>query len=504
MTTTMPDDEVSSADDVSLDPYRPAFHFTPAENWMNDPNGLVWVDGRYHLFFQYNPEGADWGNMSWGHATSPDLLTWTEHPVALPYHDGEQVFSGSVVVDHPNTSGFGDGKIPPLVAVYTSVYPDGRQAQSLAFSVDSGGTWHPFAGNPVLDRGSHAFRDPKVFRAVGSDGDERWVMVAVEAEQREVLVFSSGDLREWRYESTTGPFGPEGVVWECPDLFPLDIDGDPLRRRWVLLISINPVGEDADPDGSSMTYLVGDFDGHRFTPDESHGWRRLDHGRDFYAGVTFDNAPGGRRIMLGWMNNWRYAADTPTAPWRGAMSLPRELGLWTIDGRVRLVQTLPHELATLDSARGETLLDGAHLDGTRPVPIGRHAVLDLEWAPRGARRIGVDLLVGDGTATRLSYDLASGRLSLDRSNSGRVDVHPDFASSSRAYVPLRGGRLRLRVAVDGCLVEVFADDGAVTVSDQVFADADAVGGAVFADGPATVWVRRRTVLPRSGSEAQSR
>ncbi len=491
---TMTDHEASIADGVSLDPYRPAFHFTPAENWMNDPNGLVWIDDRYHLFFQYNPEGADWGNMSWGHATSPDLLTWTEHPVALPYRDGEQVFSGSVVVDHANTSGFGDGVIPPLMAMYTSVYPDGRQAQSLAVSVDSGTTWPPFAGNPVLDRGSHAFRDPKVIRAADRDGRERWVVVAVEAERREVLVFSSDDLREWRHESTVGPFGPGGVVWECPDLFPLDVDDDPLRRRWVLLLSVNPVGADADPDGSSMAYLVGDFDGHRFTPDESPGWQRLDHGRDFYAGVTFDNAPDGRRIMLGWMNNWRYAADIPTAPWRGAMSLPRELALRTIDGRVRLVQSLPRELAAIDPAAGGTLLDGVHLDGVRRLPIGCNVLLDVEWEPRGARRIGMDLLVGDGTATRLSYDVESGRLSLDRSNSGHVDVHPDFPSSSRALVPLREGRLRVQLAVDGCLVEVFADDGAVTVSDQAFADADAVGGAVFADGPSTVWVRRRTAL----------
>lgn len=490
---------------VSCEPYRPMWHFTPERNWMNDPNGLVHVDGRYHLFFQYNPEGPDWGNMSWGHATSPDLVTWAEHPVALSYREGEQIFSGSVVVDHEDTSGSGDGTTAPLVAVYTSVYPDGRQAQSLAVSVDSGETWHPYAGNPVLDRGSHAFRDPKVFRAADRDGRVRWVMVAVEAELRQVLVYSSVDLREWSHESTIGPFGPGGVVWECPDLFPLDVDGDPTRRRWVLLLSINPVGEDADPDGSSMAYLVGAFDGHRFTPDDpegpggAQGWERLDHGRDFYAGVTFDNAPDGRRIMLGWMSNWRYAADIPTAPWRGAMSLPRELALRSVDGQVRLVQSLPRELSALDATGGETLLDGAPLDGRRPLRFGRHVMLDLEWEPRGAARIGVDLLVGDGTATRLSYDLASGQLSLDRSNSGHIDVAPDFPSSSRAQVPMRDGRLRLRVVVDGCLVEVFADDGVVTVSDQVFADPDAVDGAVFADGPATVWVRRLTVAATDGN-----
>jgi len=284
-------------------------------------------------------------------------------------------------------------------------------------------------------------------------------------------------------------------VWECPDLFPLHVDDDPLRRRWVLLLSVNPVGGDADPDGSSMGYLVGDFDGHRFTPDDSTGWERLDAGRDFYAGVTFDNAPDGRRILLGWMGNWRYAADVPTSPWRGAMSLPRELALRTIDGRVRLVQSLPRELAAIDPAGGETLLDGVQLDGVRRLPIGRNVMLDLEWEPRGAGWFGVDLLVGEGTATRLAYDVARGRLSLDRSNSGHVDVHPDFPSSSGALVPMREGRLRLRLAVDGSLVEVFAHEGAVTMSSQVFADEGAEGGEVFADGPATVWVRRLTPAP---------
>jgi fructan beta-fructosidase len=486
---------------VTNESYRPRFHVTPARNWMNDPNGLVFVGGLAHVFFQYNPEGAEWGNMSWGHAASPDLVTWTEHPVALPYGAGEQVFSGSVVVDHGNTSGFGDRAgagaeaAPPLVAVYTSVDGDGRQTQALATSVDSGRTWHQYTGNPVLDRGSREFRDPKVFRAADRHGRERWVMVAVEAVDRQVLVYSSDDLRSWTHESTFGPIGPDGVVWECPDLFPLDVDGDPEGRRWVLLLSFNPVGDGVDADdaadGSSMVAVIGDFDGHRFTPDDGDRWDRLDHGRDFYAGVTFDNEPDGRRIMLGWMGNWRYQAVIPTHPWRGAMSLPRELELRTIDGVVRLVQSPVVEVEPLDSAELVDLPTPTPIEGRRRMATGRHFALDLEWQVHDATEVGIDLLVGDGDAVRLAYDVGRRELRLDRTRSGVVDFHADFPSISRVGVPLRDGRLRLQVSVDGCLVEVFADTGAVTISCQVFPDPDATDSVVFADGAATVSIRRR-------------
>lgn len=478
---------------MTREPYRPAFHFTPARNWMNDPNGLVHVDGLYHLFFQHNPEGPDWGNMSWGHATSPDLVTWTEHDVALPYGEGEQVFSGSVVVDRGNTSGFGDdtaaGISPPLVAVYTSAFADGRQAQSLATSIDSGRTWHPYAGNPVLDRGSRQFRDPKVFRAADRAGRERWVMVAVEAEDRQVLVHSSDDLRSWTLESRFGPVGPAGVVWECPDLFPLDVDGDPEQRRWVLLLSVNPIGDDADPDGSSMAYLVGDFDGHEFIPDDAERWDRLDHGRDFYAGVTFDNAPGGRRILLGWMGNWRYQSGVPTAPWRGAMSLARELSLRSDDGVARIVQSPVTGIAWSDASAQRDVRPLGPLDDRETIATGRHFAIDVEWRVGEASRVGIDLLGIHDAATRLSYDVGRRELSLDRTNSGVIGFDADFPSASRVRVPLRDGRLRIQVVVDGCLVEVFADDGAATISSQVFPDPAASENTVFADGAATVSVR---------------
>ena len=240
-----------------------------------------------------------------------------------------------------------------------------------------------------------------------------------------------------------------------------------------------------------MVAVIGDFDGHRFTPDDGDRWDRLDHGRDFYAGVTFDNEPDGRRIMLGWMGNWRYQAAIPTQPWRGAMSLPRELELRTIDGVVRLVQSPVVEVEPLDSAEPGDLPTPTPIEGRQRIATGRHFALDLEWQVHDAAEVGIDLLVGDGAAVRLAYDVGRRELRLDRTRSGVVDFHADFPSISRVGVPLRDGRLRLQVSVDGCLVEVFADNGAVTISCQVFPDPDATDSVVFADGAATVSIRRR-------------
>jgi sucrose-6-phosphate hydrolase SacC (GH32 family) len=333
---------------VNTENLRPRYHLSPRRHWMNDPNGLVHHDGRWHAFFQHNPEGNDWGNMSWGHASSPDLVHWTEHPVALRHRDGEVVFSGSVVVD-------GDS----LAALHTSVYADGRQAQSLARSTDGGLTWTAYAGNPVLDRGSREFRDPKVFRHAG-----RWVMVAVEATERQVLLHESDDLVTWRLLSTFEDPRDEGP-WECPDLVELPVEGQPGRSAWVLVVSVQ-TGSAAG--GSGTRYLVGDFDGTTFTPHDRRT-RWLDHGRDNYAGVTFDQAPDGRRVLLAWMSSWDYAGAVPTSPWRGGMTLPRELTLQEHDGELALV---PRPVPELDAlADGPPVVvdvpgDGPH--GRRELP----------------------------------------------------------------------------------------------------------------------------------------
>ncbi len=462
---------------MSTEHYRPGYHFTPARNWMNDPNGLVHVDGTYHLFFQHNPHGNHWADMSWGHATSPDLVDWTEQPVALPHGPAEDVYSGCVVADARNTSGFGtpDGP-PPLVAVYTSVLLDGRQAQSLASSTDGGASWTKADGNPVLDRGSTAFRDPKVFWYEADDDTGHWVMVVVEARRRQVLIYRSDDLRSWDLLSVVGPPRTDEEHWECPDLFALPVDNDPSRIRWVLVVSVNPGGV---AGGSGTRYFIGDFDGTSFVVDagddvDPESCRWVDRGRDLYAAVTFSNAPEGRRILLGWMSNWDYAHEVPTHPWRGAMTLPRELGLRTVGDQVLLVQRPVRELAGLVEHDGSFVcgtfdLPGEHtFDGSVRYRLGL-AVTDLE------ETLELDVLRGAEQRTRITYVPETRRLSVDRTASGETDFHPAFASVVSCVLPDRTGRLDLDVWVDRTSVEVFAQDGAASITTLVFGAADATG-----------------------------
>lgn len=416
---------------------------------MNDPNGLVYLDGTWHAFFQYNPEGIDWGNMSWGHSSSADLEHWRAHPVALRYSDDEQIYSGSVVAEDDGT----------LTAIYTSAYARGVQAQSRAVSDDGGDTWTPDASNPVLDRGSSDFRDPKIVRMPTTSGS-RWVMVAVEAVERRVLFYASDDLRIWRETGSFGPVGPDGVVWECPDLVRLPLDNDPARAQWVLLLSTNPVGADPDPAGSAMHYVVGSFDGGTFTAQNAE-LERLDHGRDFYAGVTFDSAPGDQAIMLAWMSNWRYAHVVPATTWRGAMSLPRRLSLRTIDGQPRLVQ---HPASPVVRQLADT---AALSDPAKPITIAPHALIELRWTPGTEGKVRLHL-AGDGDAAAdIVFDPAAKTLSVTRAGEAAQALHPDFASTSTA--PLRGESRtgRLLVSLDGPLLEVFINDGETTVSNLV-------------------------------------
>lgn len=426
---------------------RPQAHFAPAENWMNDPNGLIHHDGLYHLYFQHNPESADWGNMSWGHATSRDLRTWQEHAVALRFDDDEQVFSGSIVFDATNSSGLGVDGRPPLVALYTSATDHG-QAQALAHSADGGYTWTKHG--VVLDRGTAHFRDPKVFRRQGE-----WILIAVEALDRQVHLFRSDDLLEWQPLSVFGPFGaPEGM-WECPDLFPV---GD----RWVLALSVNP----GHPGGGSgMQYIVGDFDGETFAASR---WDWLDHGHDYYAGVTFSGLD--RPVMIAWLDNWSYAREVPTHPWRGSMALPRRLSLRG-DVLVQLpaveldrpaifsCETTPIPLAGLElphEAQGSALRIEATIR-----PGGAAVELQVR---AGAER-------GDAIAVR--YD--DGLLTVDRSGASNTSFSATYGLVSRAPVELRDGVLDLDIWVDTTSIEVFADGGAVTISEQIITADERVG-----------------------------
>jgi fructan beta-fructosidase len=320
---------------------------------MNDPNGLIHHGGRWHAFFQHNPSGDTWGEIGWGHASSPDLVHWTEHPVAIPATEAELAFSGSTLAD-------GD----ELVAVYTAVdRATGIQAQALARSRDGGLTFERYAGNPVLDRGSRDFRDPKVFRH--GDG---WVLVAVEARDPKVVLYRSSDLVDWTHLSDLPARGPVATEWECPDLFPLRDEGG--REHWVLTLSLTS-GEAPQPGGRACYWFLGAFDGTTFAPyDGAEGW--LDHGPDCYAAVSFADAPGGRRVLLGWMSNWSYAAEVPTSPYRGTMTAPRELAL----RGGRLVQRPAAEVAAY--ARRVRLADGATLElaGARLYRSGDRLVLE--------------------------------------------------------------------------------------------------------------------------------
>lgn len=416
---------------MSMQP--PRYHFAPARTWASDPNGLIWHRGVWHLFFQCNPEGIHWGNMSWGHATSADLITWHEQPIALRADEREEFFSGSCVFDAQNTSGLGTAESPALVAIYTANLTTGIQAQSLAYSLDAGQTWRRYSRNPVLDRGSANFRDPKVFRHHDS-----WVMVAVEAEQQTVVLYRSADLISWTYLSSFGPAHAAAGAWECPDLFPLPVAGTD-EIRWVLLVNLNP---GAVAGGSGCQYFVGEFDGTRFVPERNAGvalrgstegpelrvFDRFDHGRDCYAAVSFADAPDGRRIVLGWMNNWDYAAAVPLTGGRGMMTIPRELWLVRRDGR--------------------------HLLAQRPVQ---------ELPPGALRHIrladGEELTLG---AAALGY--AGGALRLTRD---RVDFDAGFAGTTSAPVAGSPAEVELAVLVDTCSIEVFSTDGLLAMTNLV-------------------------------------
>ena len=485
----------ASAPSASTAAFRPEWHYTSERNWLNDPNGLVYLNGTYHLFYQHNPLGTDWGNMSWGHATSPDLLRWEEQPVAIPCDGQEAIFSGSAVFDEHNTSGLGTPGRPPLIAIYTSAYSDasplaGRQAQSLAYSLDEGRTWTKYSGNPVLDRASADFRDPKVFWYDGGAGSY-WVMVAVEAVERQVVLYRSADLRTWEYLSTFGPANATGGVWECPDLFELPVDGNRGDKQWVLIVNINPGGI---AGGSAGQYFLGAFDGVEFRSGSSvteglqkdgsrmreYGW--LDWGRDYYAAVSFSGLADGRRIMIGWMNNWDYAGSTPTGGWRSAMSLPREISLTRLNGQLVLRQEAIDPFAGSES-RSFRLGPQALAPGVLELPAAATvARIDVAFEPGAADSVGLLLRMGGAERTVLTYDVAEGVLRLDRRESGQAGFHEAFPSVEAVAVPLEDGRLSLRVYLDHCSVEVFAQEGCATITDLVFPGEASTALAVFAEG----------------------
>jgi fructan beta-fructosidase len=474
-----------------LERYRPQYHFTPAIDWMNDPNGLVYFKGEYHLFYQYNPFGDTWGHMSWGHAVSRDLMHWTHLPVAIPEESGVMAYSGSAVVDWKNTSGFGRGGEPPLVAVYTGDRKT-NESQYIAYSTDRGRTFTRYAGNPVLDVGRADFRDPKVF---WYEPQQRWVMVLALPPEHKVSFYSSRDLKQWTHLSDFGPTGATGGVWECPDLFELPVNGDRTNSRWVLIVNLNPGGP---VGGSGTQYFVGRFDGTRFTLDSSAANRShvaadsirwADFGKDFYAAVSWSDLPraDGRRVWIGWMSNWQYAKLIPTAPWRSAQSLPRTLALTTTSDGIRLVQ---QPVAEVQSLRGAPRRVAA-----RTIPVGVSALDSLGIAGASmeivaelevgtASELGLEVRTGPNEETVIGVEPSARRFFIDRRRSGDVSFDPAFSGRHYAPLPIENGRVRLRIFVDWSSVEVFAGDGRSVITDQIFPAPESRGVALYATGGA--------------------
>lgn len=666
--------------------YRPQLQFTPAEHWMNDPNGLVYDQGEYHMFYQYNPNGNTWGDMSWGHAISKDQLHWKELPIALTVKKNQQdqvtemFFSGSTVVDTLNTSGFGTKEHPPMVAMYTSTYPQaitlynskkilaGTQAQSIAYSTDHGRTWVQYANNPVIEKPPvypvnyeneyKNFRDPKMF---WSDTYHKWIMVAVLAEQHKALFYESHDLVNWNFMSEFGPMNADNGLWECPDLFKLPVDGHSNNTKWVLIININPGGP---AGGSGSQYFIGNFDGTRFTADktsqydntppngylienfegnyESIGWNAtgdfpekylaygnhigqqgvknyqgnkivntytavsdghstngsdiptgtitspsfiiqknyinfmiggghhphqpapsistetsmnllvdhkvvrsatgmnsetmswrywdvaalqgktaqiqivdhntgswghilVDHivqseapkttanwsdfGSDFYAASSWNNTPDHKRLWVGWMNNWNYANDVPTTPWRGAQTFIRELKLQSVHHKIQLTQT---PIKAFDQLHQKILF---HHQGPMTITpsdtsLSDHQVeaqlfeIEATLDPVGADTLGFKIRSnGHGQVTLVGYDALAGTVFIDRTKSGDDQFSPSFATRHYAPVALgENGKLNLRIIVDTSSVTVFADQGEVVLTDLIFPDASSVGMNMFSEG----------------------
>ncbi len=463
------------------EPYRPQFHVSPLENWVNDPNGLVYYDGEYHLFFQHNPNDTVWGPMHWGHAVSRDLVNWTHLLIALTPDEIGTIFSGSAVIDWHNTAGFGK---EAMVAIFTHDTGNNRQMQSIAYSTDNGRTWTKFEGNPVLEPPNNIrnFRDPKVIWYQPENGDGYWVMAVTGGNI--VLFYTSPDLKHWESSGGFGlTHGATCGVWETPDLFKLEVDGGP-ETRWVLAVAI---GGCAPAGGSGMQYFVGDFDGRTFINDndkEQILW--ADFGADFYAPQSWSDAPDGRKTWIAWMNNWTYAQDIPTSTWRGAFTIPRDLALKTTPEGIRLAQTPVPELEML---RGEHWSwEGVGITAVSPQLAnisGSLFEINVEFpvSPNmKAVRFGFRLRTGDDEQTTIGYATKEQKLFIDRTQSGLNDFSDAFSGVHVASLPSIDGVVRLHIFVDRSSVEMFANDGLVTITDQIFPTGDGLQIELFSDG----------------------
>lgn len=417
--------------------FRPLYHHTPVYGWMNDPNGMFYKDGVWHLYFQHNPYGSQWENMTWGHSTSTDLVNWKfEGDAILPDALGT-IFSGSSVVDKNNTAGFGEGAV---VALYTSAGEN--QTQSMAYSTDNGKTFTKYEGNPVITSNVPDFRDPHMF---WNEDIKKWNMILAAGQQMDI--YTSENLKDWTYESSFGgSYGNHGGVWECPDLMKMKVRGTD-KEKWMLICNINPGG----PFGGSATqYFIGDFDGHKFTCDskpEVTKW--MDYGKDHYATVTFDNAPDGRRVAIAWMSNWQYANVAPTMQYRSANSIARDLGLFEYNGEVYCSVTPSREYLKARSKKP-----------TKTLSEACEVIVNL----KGDATITLSNEKGERVVMR--YDAAAETFEMDRMNSGMTNFSNEFAAITKA--PTHGKMTQVRIFIDKCSVEAFDADGKMAMTNLVF------------------------------------
>lgn len=442
--------------------YRPVYHHTPVYGWMNDPNGMFYKDGVYHLYFQYNPYGSMWANMTWGHSTSTDLTHWTYEGTAIVPDAWGAIFSGSCVVDKDNTAGFGKGAV---VAFYTSAKstPWGDvQSQSMAYSLDNGKTFIKYEHNPILTSTERDFRDPKVFWYAPG---KHWVMML--AVGQEMQIYSSGNLKEWKKESSFGAMqGAHGGVWECPDLVEVAVEGSK-EKKWVLICNLNPGGPFG---GSAAQYFVGSFDGKKFVNESPTQTKWLDWGKDNYATVTWSNAPAGRCIALGWMSNWQYANSVPTTQYRSANTLARDLTLYRVGGELYLKSKPSPEIK---KARAEEKkIPTFEVKGNYEVAsllADNKGAYEIEMAieNKGTSKIDFSLMNEKGEKVAMYYDVVRKQFVMDRSASGIVGFSRDFPAVTVA--PVRNtDQIHLRLFIDRSSVEAFGEEGEYVMTNLVF------------------------------------
>lgn len=448
-------------DTTNREKFRPAFHHAPLYGWMNDPNGMFYKDGRWHLYYQYNPYGSKWQNMTWGHSSSSDLVNWEHHPIAIEPDGLGSIFSGSCVVDKEGTAGFGKDAV---VALYTSAATS--QMQSMAHSNDNGETFEKYPGNPIITLESEA-RDPNMF---WNEKTGEWNLSLAHALDHEMLFFTSPDLKNWTLQSAFGKgLGAQDGVWECPDLFKLPVSGTD-TEKWMLICNINPGG----PFGGSATqYFIGDFDGKTFTPDlDKDGkvpTKWMDYGKDHYATVSFSDTPDNRRTVIGWMSNWQYATEVPTMQFRSANTLPREVGLFKAsDGQIYA--------SSAPSPEVDALRDGVFKKASK-IGVGKNAKsfaipglseIDFEIDPKKAQKVTVVLSNGQGEKVELTYDVDAKTVSFDRRESGVTDFSQDFPAVTTTPTFSDNGKISLRLFIDRSSIELFGDNGRFVMTNLVF------------------------------------